>query len=454
MESMSLSIPAPVSSFVGRTQEQAEVADHLTAARLVTLAGPAGVGKTRLALAVAHDAQGRYEHGARLARLGSVSDPARVCQAVASALSVPDDGGHSCMDVLIEHFGTRACLLVLDNCEHLVDACADLAIGLLESCPALVVLATSREPLAVAGERVFRVPPLATPAADIQASPDVLERHPAVQLFMERAVATCPQFSLTRRNASAVSEICRRLDGLPLALELAAARVTVFSPAQIRQHLDRRFELLTGGNRTAHTRHQTLQAALSWSHELLSASEQTVFRRLAVFSGGWNAEAAVSVCADAELSGFELVDVLESLVNQSLVIAEETGTRTRFRFLETIRHYAWERLVETGELADLRYRHASWFLDEAEDAEQALLRGEQQPQLTALEAEHDNLRAALAWALSEEVGGMALRLASALVLFWVTRCHLHEGLDWLDRALDTEYATSGEAPPGLAGKAV
>jgi DNA-binding CsgD family transcriptional regulator/tetratricopeptide (TPR) repeat protein len=269
---------------------------------------------------------------------------------------------------------------------------------------------------------------------ELAETPEGLSPYPSVQLFLERATAACPDFALTSDNAAPVAELCRRLDGLPLALELSAARVAILSPAEIVWRLDHRFELLRGGNRTAAARHQSLQAALDWSYELLSSSEQTVLRRLAVFSGTWTAQAAQQVCTDEEVDD-ELLDLLGGLVTKSLVVAERSATHTRFRLLETIRHYAWERLAAADKLHAVQHRHASWCLAQAEEAEHSLVGQHQQPWLEALDADHDNLRAALAYTTQHGQATLALRLASALVLFWVTRCHLHEGLDWLDRAI-------------------
>ncbi len=446
-------LPAEVTSFVGRERELAEVERLLGGTRLLTLTGAPGVGKTRLAQRVAAQAVG--EGGSRaastrvwLVELAALADPTVVPQTVATALGLREQPGRSLHATLTDVLRPRRTLLVLDNCEHLLEACAALADGLLRACPELRILATSRQVLGIAGETTWLVPSLALPAdgpppviADL---PAALLDYESVRLFVERANAALPGFTLTDRSAPAAARICRRLDGIPLAIELAAARVKVLTPEQIAERLDDRFRLLTGGSRMALPRQQTLRAAVDWSYELLSEPERALLRRLAVFAGGWSLEAAEAVASGewrvasgtSSLATHEVLDLLSGLVEKSLVVAEApVDGALRYRMLETLQQYALECLVESGEVDEARRRHAACLLALAEPAERQL-RGPRETEWSArLEEEHENLRAALRWAIDCGEAEVAQRLGGALWIFWQERGHLFEGLSWLEQAL-------------------
>jgi non-specific serine/threonine protein kinase len=455
--SRSHNLPALLSSFVGRKAEIADVRRLLRTQRLVTLTGPGGCGKTRLALQVASDALPEFEDGAWLIELGSLADPTLVPQTVASALGVREQSGRPLTDTLADYLCSRRALLLLDNCEHLVEACAQLAAALLQACPTLTILATSREPLGVDGETVWKVPTLSLPhlpltkgAARGDAPPAGQPLSEAVQLFLARAEAASPGFALTSENAAAVEDICRRLDGLPLAIELAAARLRALTVHEVGEHLDDRFHLLTGGNRMAPERHQTLEATLDWSYALLSETERKVLQRLSVFAGGCTLLAAESVCSGDDLAVAEILDALTHLVDKSLLRAREQDEGgMRYRLLETIRQYAWRRLQESPDRRAVESRHAQMCLALAKQGVMAESKFPFVVQVAAvhqLEAEHDNFRAALAWSLSESGDReLGLRLSSTLAQFWQMRGYLSEGRAWRDALL-----TGAEAVPAAA----
>ena len=431
-------LPAPLTGLVGRRRALAAVRRVQAGARLLTLTGTGGAGKTRLALALAEELRraDAYPHGVWFVDLAPLSDPALVPAAVATALGVRPVGQRPPAAALVDALRPRQ-LLVLDNCEHLRPACAALVETLLGACPLLEVVATSREPLGVGGEVTWRVPPLAVPPAHAQ-RPGEVGRYEAARLFVDRARAARPDFVLDDRTAPAVAEVCRRLDGLPLAIELAAARVRMLTAAQIGQHLDDRFRLLSGGCRTAPPRRRTLRATLDWSHDLLSAPERALFRRLAVFAGGWTLEAAEAVGAGRGAPAETVLDLLTRLVDRSLVEVDAAPVVARYRLLETVREYARERLAAGGEADAVRRRHARHFLALAEAAAPALTGGERGRWLQRLAADHDNLRAALSWCWAETAPpgrrATGARLAAALEWFWSLRGHLSEGRDWLERA--------------------
>jgi predicted ATPase/transcriptional regulator with XRE-family HTH domain len=446
-------LPTALTSFIGREREQAEVRALLAAARLVTLTGAGGAGKTRLAMAVAGELHSEYPAGVWLVELASLADPALVVQAVAQALGLREEPNRPLLVTLVDHLKERCLLLMLDNCEHLVDACAELAVALLRSCSHLRILATSRETLAVPGETIYRVPSLAAP--DLAQVPGMVDlaRYAAVQLFLARAQSRRPDFTLSVRNARAVAEVCARLDGMPLAIELAAARVGVLPVEGIAARLDDRFQVLTGGPRTALPRHQTLRATLDWSHALLTEAEQALLRRLSVFAGGWSLEAAEAVCGVGRDLPSAVLEGLASLVDKSLVhTAPQADGTPRCGMLETIRQYGRERLAASGEAADIQRSHALYHLKLAEAAEPALQGWEQGRWLADLELEHDNLRAALRWAYAQQESEIALRLGGALAHFWCARGHLCEGREWLEKLLQRAAGgdTAGPDTPAEA----
>jgi predicted ATPase len=436
-------LPIARTSFVGREREVLEVKRLLAMTRLLTLTGVGGSGKTRLALRVASDLAGAYPDGAWLVELAALSEGELVPQAVARALSVREGPNRPLIETLEEDLRSRRMLLVLDNCEHLVEAAARLVDALLGKCPRLRVLATSREALDVAGEVTWTVPSLSVPGPRHAPTTEELEGYESARLFIERARQRDPSFVLTPRNARAVAQICRRLDGIPLAIELAAARAGVLSAEKIAERLDDSLRLLTGGGRSAVPRHQTLRATLDWSHELLAGPERKLFGRLSVFAGGWTLEAAEAVGAGDGIEGGDVLDLLGRLVDKSLVMVEEGALP--YRMLEPVRQYAQERLEAGGEAQRARERHAEHYLALAEAAEPELMGPDQASWLERLGIEHGNLRAALSWALdAEETGERAeigLRLAAALGRFWNAHSP-SEGLGWLERGL-----ARGGAPP-------
>ena len=431
-------LPRQLTSFVGREREMKEVKDLLSRTVLLTLTGPGGSGKTRLVLQVGADLIESFPDGVWLVELEALSDPARVPQAVAFALSVREEmSQRSLTDTLVDFLRPKSLLLILDNCEHVLSACASLAETLLRSCPHLRILATSQEGLRVSGELIYQVPSLSTPDPRRLPPLEQLTQYEAVRLFVERAAFSQPRFSLTPANASSVVQVVHRLDGIPLAIELAAARTKVLSVDQIAARLDDRFRLLTAGTRTAMPRHQTLQGVLDWSYELLSENERALLRRLSVFAGGFSLEAAEAICAGAGTARHpDVLDLLTRLVEKSLVIFDEQGGQPRYRLLETVRLFSRDLLQAAGEAQDVRSRHRDWYLLLAEQAEPLLVGPKQGQWLDRLELEHDNLRAALQWSKAEQNGAEAgLRLAGALWRFWEVRGYWTEGREWLEAML-------------------
>jgi predicted ATPase len=418
------SLPADASTFVGRTHELAELRALVAHTRLLTLSGVGGAGKTRLALELGRGVEESFETGAALVELAVLSDPRLVPDAVAAALDVRALPGRTLADTLVDFLAPRGVLLVLDNCEHVLGASATLVDTLLRGAPSLTVVATSREPLRVAGEVVFRVPSLAIPSPDEPLAPADLLRYEAVRLFVDRAAAAAPSFALDDQNAPDVARICVRLDGLPLALELAAGRLGALGAAVVAERLDDRFRVLRARSHTAPTRQQTLEATLHWSHELLGEDERVLFRRLAVFAGGFELDAVEDVCPGEGLALSEVVDVLARLVEKSLVSPEDAGGHRRYRLLETVRLYARDRLDESGEAAALADRHARWALELAE-------RERDRPEL---DREAANLRTALDTLLATRPDD-ALRLCVALWTFWLRRIDLAEAYRSFDAAL-------------------
>jgi non-specific serine/threonine protein kinase len=438
-------LPVQLTSFIGRQRDLAEVERLLSTARLVTLTGAGGCGKTRLALQMANTVNEAFEDGVWLVELVPLRDPGLVPQLVVEALGLRPAPDQPLLESLLNFVRSKQLLLILDNCEHLSEACAQLALQLLSEAPELRILATSREPLAIPGELIYPVSGLAWPsfggktAQDRQSSldPRDLLRYDAIRLFVERARAVSPDFTFTSENASAISEICRRLDGLPLAIELASARANVLTVREIAARLDDRFALLTSGQRIGlQPRHQTLRAAIDWSYALLTTEERTLLRRLAVFAAGCTLDTAQAVCSGEGLEEGRILDLLSSLVDKSLVIAETTTrAQARYRLLETIREYALEKLDEAGEMRRLRDRHLDLYVARAEEAAPKLQDSYQQLWLNWLEGEHDNLRAALAWAQESRRIEAGLRIGIAISRFWEIRGYVQEGFSWFERLL-------------------
>jgi predicted ATPase/DNA-binding CsgD family transcriptional regulator len=435
-------LPAEPNSFVGRVRDLAELALMLGQVRALTLCGPGGIGKTRLALRLAGDIAPDFPDGAWLVDLADTADPGLLAQRIATTLGIREEPGRLLAATLTDALRPRRLLLILDTCEHMVDACAALAHQLLAGCPRLRLIATSREPLRVRGETAWRVPPLELPS--LPGGPDglaELARHEAVRLFADRAAAVRPTFALGPDNIHSVAQLCRTLDGMPLAIELAAARVSALSVEQIAARLDDRFQLLATGDRTAPLRQQTLRAAVDWSYELLTDAEQVLLRRLSVFSG-WNLDMAEQVCADSAIPAGRVLDLLAALIDKSLVTLEpEVDGESRYRLLDTIREYAASWLAASGEASELRRRHRDYMLAMAEGvAARAFVRGDppwpaRVAMYNRITADRANFRAALTISLERGDAAQGLRLCSALRSPWIAHGDVTEGVTWFDRFL-------------------
>lgn len=460
LDALPHNLPIQLTSFIGREYELAEIKQLLTTTRLLTLTGTGGAGKTRLALQAAADLVESYADGVWFVELAPLSDPALVAGTVAAVLGVVEQPGQPILNSLIDYLRAQDILLLLDNCEHLIEACAHFADSLLRACPHLRVLATSREALGIAGETTWIVPSLSLPDAQ-QPRPTFadLSQYEAVQLFTARAAAVQPVFKLTELNAASVTQICQRLDGIPLAIELAAARVRVLQTAEIAARLDDRFRLLATGSRTALPRQQTLRGAIDWSYDLLDEPERVLLRRLSVFAGGWTLDAAEAVTNveggrmkdEKESSGFILLpsslilDILSRLVDKSLVIVDQQKGETRYGMLETIREYAFEKLKESREVETLRLSHQKFFLSLAQRL--ATSTGSQLDlYFNELEQEHDNLRAALRRTLEQHESEFALALCNALAVFWEERGYWTEGRSWFEQAIAVSRQDQAAAP--------
>jgi len=432
-----MNLPLQLASFIGREREIADVRRLLTTTRLLTLTGAGGCGKTQLSLRAAEGLQAPFKDGVWLVEFAALSEPTLVPQALAAVFQVRESASLDLLEALKRHLAPKSLLLILDNCEHLIESIAGLAEDLLHACPNLRILATSREPLKIIGEMVYRVPSLTFVDPKYLPSIEIAAQYEAMRLFSERARLIQPDFALTGANLASVAQICSRLDGMPLAIELAAARLNLLNVDQIAARLDDRFQLLTRGSRSTLPRQQTLQAAVEWSHDLLTEQEKILFRRLGVFSGSFNVQAVESICGREALQRRDIVDLLGRLVDRSLVVADGamTGGEPRCRLLETIRQYAWEKLEASGESRRRRDRHLAYFLGLGETARRHLLDANIVMWWDRLEVEHDNFRGALAWSIRSDQAEAGLRTASSLVHFWQARGYLSEATEWLQRTL-------------------
>jgi len=432
-------LPLELTSFIGRENEISQIKELLRQNRLVTLTGSGGVGKTRLSIQVAEELLDEFPDGIWYIELAPLSDPDKVPQTVAATLGLREDRQHTFLDILGNYLESRQVLLVLDNCEHLLTACASLTDNLLRQSSGLKICASSREPLGIGGEIPFAVPSLMTPNPNQLPELEIFKTYEAVRLFTERASVTVPSFQVGARNLQAIAQICYRLDGIPLALELAAPRLKILTTAQLASRLDNAFRLLTGGSRTALPRQQTLQATIDWSYQLLDHKERLLLQRLAVFAGGFSLKGAEQVCAGEDLGDGEIFDLLASLIDKSMVDVERDPNRKiRYRLLEMVRQYARQKLLESGQSQTVSARHLAFFLEMAELIEPQLRTSAALERLADLSQEAANLRAALSWALESEVSAKiedGLRLASALLNFWHTQNFHNEGYGWLLKGL-------------------
>ena len=444
-------LPTQLTSFIGRENEIAEVKQELESHRLVTLTGSGGTGKTRLSLQVAADLLEHFDHGVWFVELAPLTDPDLIPQTILSTIGISEQPGNTPLEILKEYLHEKKALIVLDNCEHVIEASAQVVNTLLNAAPNLKVMASSREALGVKGEMSYPVPSLSSP--DVKHLPTIeqLAQYEAVRLFIDRASLVAPHFVVDKANAPHIAQICHRLDGIPLGIELAAARVKMLSVEQISKRLDDRFRLLTGGARTALPRQQTLRALIDWSYDLLSQNERLLLHRLSVFAGGWTLEAAEEVCVGQDdtsyskgILPYDILDLLTQLINKSLVIVIEGSQsgETRYRMLETIRQYAREKLQETGGSEFIRQQHLNYFVKLAEQAQPELYRSNQVFWLNKLDDELDNLRMALEWALSGD-GEDGLRISTNIVRFWFLRSTSNELKNWLEQLLQ-RYSKSDQ----------
>jgi predicted ATPase len=441
IEAINHNLPMQLTSFIGREHEIAEAQNLLSSTRILTFIGPGGTGKTRLCLQVAAEQISEFKDGVWLVELAQLADSTYVLSTIASTFNLREVQGVRLIDTVTDYLRGKQLLLILDNCEHLIETCAQLSDHFLHACPKLKMITSSREALGINGETVYRVPSLSLPQ-DLEDLRDVrhLMNYESTRLFTERAVKANPGFALTKETAPSVTQICKRLDGIPLAIELAAARVKLFTPQQIAERLDDRFKLLTGGSRTALPRQQTLRALIDWSYLTLNEMEQGVLRRLAVFSGGWTFEAAESAAGE-----LEVMDGLSGLVNKSLVNVEEKEGESRYRFFETIRQYAMEKLLESGDAVEARNHHLAHFLELSRRAEEHFATLQRLLWLDRLEVEHDNLRSALGWALESDPRS-ALQMVCLLSAFWMSHNYLTEGCNWCQAAITRAEALSLVGP--------
>ncbi|HEV2472690.1 MAG TPA: tetratricopeptide repeat protein [Chthonomonadales bacterium] len=434
---------------MGRQKELREIRSFIASARLLTLTGSGGCGKTRLALQAADDVLEQYPDGVWYVELAPLSDPSLMVQSVSSVLGLKEEAGKPALQAVTTHLQSKRLMLLLDNCEHLLAPAARFAADVLSICPDVTVVATSREPLGISGELTYRVPSLAAPEPRISHSPDELVRFEAVQLFVDRARFIQPGFELTDSNARPLTAICHRLDGIPLAIELAAARVRAMSVEQIEERLGQRFRLLTGGSRSSLPRQQTLRSLIDWSYDLLSDEEKALLMRLSVFTGGCTLEAAERVCSGGLVESRQVLDLLTALSDKSMVVYHDHPAR--YRLLETVRQYGWDRLVEDGSADTFRERHLEYIVELVGDT--TLVAGPgHRAWLDALDAEHDNLRSALDWIAARDVQ-RALKLAAAAWRFWNVRGYLSEGRSRLESLLEAPAAKNrtSERAKALSG---
>jgi len=433
-------LPVQLTSFIGREAEMKRVKDLLKQTHLLTLTGSGGSGKTRLALQVSADVIDDFANGVWFVELASLFEPALLPQAIMKVFGLKEEPKRSLEDTLCDYLKDKEILIILDNCEHLVEPCAKLAEKLLSNSPKLKIIATSREALRCSGEQTHRVLSLDTPNPKEELSPEKLSQYEAVRLFIERTLAVDETFRVNNENAPALAEICYQLDGIPLAIELAAARIKILSVEQIYERLNDRFNLLTGGKRTALPRQQTLKALIDWSYDLLTEKEKILWARLSAFAGGWTLEAAEEVCFDEKIKKEEMLELLNQLTEKSIIIFERD--KERYRILETLKQYGEEKLKEANEAEDVLSKHLYYFMEFSETAEPNIYGSEAKVWLEKLEADHGNFQSAIEWSIRGRDREKGARLAGALGLFWVIRGHYSTGRRLLENILDNVQGVS------------
>ena len=441
LEATPNNLPRQTTSFIGREAELGQLKAMLTKVRLLTLTGSAGCGKTRLSLQTSADLLEHFPDGVWFVELAPLTNGDLVARAVAQVLGLTEQPHRPLTGTIADYALDKRLLLIFDNCEHLLVACARFIDALVRDCPDVTVFATSREALGIAGEQTFRVPSLSLPKRKSSHTAASIAPYESVQLFSDRATLARADFRLTDQTAAALVSICNHLDGIPLAIELAAARVRMMSLKEIDERLDERFRLLTGGSKTALPRQQTLRSLIDWSYELLQHGEKLLLQRLSVFAGGWTLSAAERVCVDESVSERDVLGLLISLCDKSLVVVEQNDSRSRYSLLETVRQYARDRLFESGHAVIVRDRHRDRFLALAEAAESQLVGRDQAEWLRRLEDEHENLRAALEWSIAASDSTCGLRLCAALEQFWIARSYVSEGQAWCARMLENSGAS-------------
>lgn len=428
-------IPLALTSFVGRENEVLRIRDILKNARLLTLTGVGGTGKTRLALQAARGIVDDFKDGVWVVELSTIFDTDKVVRAIVNILNIRDQPDRPLLDTLIDYLQSRELLLIMDNCEHLISSCATITGQLLGTCPGLKIMATSRESMGVAGEQTFHVPSMQLPKDGDDSDIEEFWQAESMQLFKDRVLSVVPDFTPNASQTKAVAKICTRLDGIPLAIELAAARARVMPLEEISSRLSDRFRLLTGGSRSAMPRQQTLEALIDWSYDLLTEKEKILLRRLSIFMGGWILEEAEIICSNSILSREEIMDILTRLVDKSLISADTKARETRYGMLETIRQYARNKLIQSGEIEEFRNRHLTYFADFCTSISKELWRSDQVKWMDRLEEEHDNLRAALEWSMYEGCGEdhvvAGMQIATSIFVFWLVRGYWSEGLQWM-----------------------
>ena len=442
-------LPAQLTSFIGREIEMKDIKSYLSTSSLLTLLGPGGTGKTRLTLQAGAEMIDDFANGVWFVELASLSDPSFVTGEIASVFKLKSAGVKDIFEVIKDYLREKELLLILDNCEHLIKECAQISDQLLRTCSKLKILASSREPLNIPGEVVYSVPSLSLPDTKVKHSAETLSQFESVRLFIDRAISVKPDFKVTNSNAPALAQLCLSLDGIPLAIELAAARIKVLSVETILERLKDRFSLLTSGRRTLLPRQQTLRALIDWSYDLLSENEKLLMQRLSVFTGGWTLEAAEAVCSDDRLDEFEILDLLSNLINKSLVKLYEAEYESRYNMLETISKYGEEKLIATGEKPVMQKKAFDFYYKFVEGSEVVLTGSGQKECIKKINTDYENIRESLRWSFENEHES-ALKMCVALGKYWELHSHFAEGLESLNKGL----ANSESVDKLLIGKAI